>query len=252
MVERTGAADPARVLPLLWRTGTRTGRSRLTLDAVVAAGVELADDVGIEQLSMRRLADRLGVGAMTVYGHVSGRAELVELMVDRVFAEVRYDDLGEGPDGWRAGMETVAARNLELLSHHPWLTDVDTTRPPLGPGTTGKYDAELRPLVGTGLDDVEIDQALTLVLDHVRSGARQLFLTESPPAGTADVDWWEQAGPALAGLIDPERYPYATRIGEAAGQVYGAPSDPRRAYAFGLRTILDGIERLIATKRAPA
>src|SRR5690606_19087220 len=109
---------------LLWRTGTRTGRSRLTLDAVVAAGVELADDVGIEQLSMRRLADRLGVGAMTVYGHVPGRAELVELMVDQVFAEVRYDDLGEGAAGWRAGMETVAARNLELLSHHPWLTDV--------------------------------------------------------------------------------------------------------------------------------
>lgn len=252
MVERTGAGDPARVLPLLWRTGARAGRSGLTLDAVVAAGIELADDVGIEQLSMRKLAERLGVGAMTVYGHVPGKAELIELMVDQVFAEVQYPDLGGGPDGWRAGMEEVAARNLELLSRHRWLADVDVTRPPLGPGTTAKYDAELRPLVGTGLDDVEIDQALALVLDHVRSGARQQFLAETPPAGTADAEWWEQAGPVLAGLIDPERYPLATRVGEAAGQEFGAPADPSRAYAFGLRTILDGIEQLIAAKRPGA
>jgi len=248
VVERTGAGDPARVLPLLWRTGTRPGRSGLTLDAVVSAAIDLADDAGIAQLSMRKLAERLGVGAMTVYGHVPGKAELVELMVDQVFAEVGYTDLGTGPDGWRAGMEAVAARNLELLEQHRWLADVDVTRPPLGPGTIAKYDAELRPLVGTGLDDVEIDQALALVLDHVRSGARQLFLAEAPPAGTEDAEWWEQAGPLLAGLTDAERYPYATRIGEAAGQEFGAAADPHRAYAFGLRTILDGIEQLIAGK----
>lgn len=248
MVERTGAADPLRVLPLLWRTGAKAGRSGLTLDAVVAAGIDLADDVGIDQLSMRKIADRLGVGAMTLYVHVPGKAELIELMVDQVFAEVEYAATEPDPAGWRGALETIAEKNLELLSRHRWLTDVDTSRPPLGPGTIAKYDAELRPLDGTGLDDVEIDQALTLLLDHVHSSARHLFLAEEPPTSTADGEWWEQAGPVLAGLIGTEAYPYAARIGEAAGQQYGAAADPRRAYTFGVRTILAGIEALIADK----
>ena len=258
MAERTGAADPARVIPLLWRsevrTGrsgeVRTGRSGLSLDTVVATGIELADDAGIAQLSMRRLAERLGVGAMTLYGHVPGKAELLELMVDQVFAEVEYDPTGPAdPADWRAGLERVAEQNLNLLFRHRWLTDVDTTRPPLGPGTIAKYDAELRPLIGTGLDDVEIDRTLALVLDHVRSSARQLFLAEAPP--TADGDWWEQAGPLLAAALDPARYPVASRVGQAAGEQYGAPADPRGAYTFGLRTILDGVASLIA-RRSPS
>ena len=248
MIERTGAADPLRVIPLLWRSGVRTGRSGLSLDSVVAAGIALADDAGIDQLSMRKVAERLSVGAMTLYGHVPGKAELIELMVDQVFAEVAYENHTPDPADWRTGLEMVAEKNLDLLARHRWLTDVDTTRPPLGPGTTAKYDAELRPLIGTGLDDVEIDQVLTLVLDHVRSSTRQLFLAETPPAATADGDWWEQAGPLLAGLLDPARYPVAARVGQAAGEQYGAPADPRGAYTFGLRTILDGVANLIESR----
>ncbi len=242
-MERTGAGDPTRVLPLLWQKGGRVGRSGVTLEKVVEAAIGLADEVGVGQLTIRKVASKLGVGAMTLYSYVPGRAELIDLMVDKTFAEVTYPD---APTSWREGMVEVADRNWDLLARHPWLVDVDSTRPPLGPGVIAKYDAELRPLVDTGLRDVEIDQVLTLVLAHVWSSARQNAAAgwgEAPRGG--DEEWWQQAGPLLATVMAPERYPHAARIGEAAGQAYGSTVDPARAYAFGLHTILDGIEALI-------
>ncbi len=197
---------------------------------------------------MRRLADRLGVGTMSLYAHVPGRAELIDLMVDAAFAEVRYEAGALDPADWRAALETVARRNWELFDRHRWLLDVDTTRPPLGPGTIGKYDAELGALVGIGLDDVEMDQILTLVLEHVRSTARQALAADAERS--TDGEWWTVAGPVLAGLLDAARYPLAARVGEAAGSTYDAPADPHRAYAFGLRTILDGVAALVAQRSA--
>jgi hypothetical protein len=108
---------------------------------------------------------------MSLYAHVPGRAELIDLMVDHVFAEVRYDAATLAPTRWRSTLEAVAEQNWQLLGRHRWLLGIDTTRPPLGPGTIGKYDAELGSLVGTGLDDVETDQVLSLVLEHVKSSA---------------------------------------------------------------------------------
>ncbi len=243
-MERTGEGEPTRVIPLLWGQGSRTGRTGMSLDSVVEAGVALADDSGVGQLTIRRLAQRLGVGAMTLYSYVPGRAELIDLMVDHVFAEVSYS----APMlPWREGLTEVAATNWALLTRHPWLVDVDVSRPPLGPGVIAKYDAELRPLVGTGLDDVAIDQALSLVLNHVWSNARQLSVAAQDMAdGGGDEDWWRRAGPVLASLMSADRFPHAARVGEAAGQTYGAAVDPARAYEFGLQVILDGIEALIA------
>lgn len=249
MVERTGAADPVRVIPLLWGHGRAPGRSGLSLDVVVEAGIAIADGASIEKLSMRKIADRLEVGAMSLYAHVPGKAELIELMVDSVLGEVQYELGRHDPTQWRAEMEEIAEKNWELLSRHRWLLDVDTTRPPLGPGTIGKYDAELHALVGTGLDDVEVDQVLGLLLEHVRSSARQFRAAEDLTARaveSSDRDWWDRAGPLLAGVMDAQKYPRAARIGASAGEEYDAPSDPRRAYAFGLHTLLTGVEALIA------
>lgn len=252
MAEHTGTGDPLQSIALLWRTNPKAGRTGLTLDAVVEAAMAVATEIGIDRLSMRKIADRLGVGTMSLYAHVPGKGELIDLMVDHVYATV-YRSPADLPleSGWRAGLELVAERNWELVAEHRWLLGIDATRPPLGPGTTAKYDIELRPLVGTGLADVEIDQVLALVLDHVTSAARvSLGVAETAEAtGSGDTEWWATAGPLLAALITPERFPHASRIGEAAGQAYGAAVDAASAYAFGLRTILDGVEQLVASKQ---
>lgn len=253
MVEYTGRGDPLRSIALLWRTGVKAGRSGLHLGAIVDAAIALADEAGIEQLSMRRLAERLGVGAMSLYAYVPGKAELIDLMVDRVNADLYREPPPELDTGdWRRAVTAVARRNWDQLARHPWLLAVDTSRPPLGPGTTAKYDLELRPLVGIGLDDVEVDLVLTLVLEHVRAAARLGLgqVATATATGSTDAQWWSVAGPALATLIEPERFPYAARIGEAAGREYDAAADPQRAFEFGLETILDGVADRIRRREA--
>ncbi|WP_227998665.1 TetR/AcrR family transcriptional regulator [Nocardia australiensis] len=252
MAEHTGTGDPLQSIALLWRTNPKTGRSGLTLDAVVEAAITVASGVGIEKLSMRKIADRLSVGVMSLYAHVPGKGELIDLMVDHVYGTL-YRSPGVIPleSGWRPALEAIAEHNWNLLAQHRWLLGIDVTRPPLGPGTTGKYDTELQPLVGIGLNDVEIDQVLTLVLDHVKSTARlSLGVAETAQAtGHDDREWWATAGPLLAALIDPGRFPNASRIGRAAGQENDSAVDVGRAYSFGLRMILDGVEQLVESKR---
>lgn len=234
-MERTGEGDPAQVLPLLWRQGTVVGRTGLTVDAVVTAGCELADEGGFAAVSMRKVAEHLGRGAMTLYVHVPNRAVLVDLMVDAAFGEVSHD---APSDDWRAGVRTIVETNRALLTRHPWLLDVDTSRPPLGPGTIAKYDAELALLAATGLPDVEVDQALTVLLDLVRSGVRQVLAADAQAEG----EWWAVAGPLLAQLMDPADFPFASRVGQAAGEEYGAASAPDRALDFAVETLVAGLE----------
>lgn len=247
-MERTGTGDPLRSLALLWRTEVKAGRSGLTLDRIIAAAIAVANEIGVEAMSMRKIAEHLGVGVMTLYTHVPGKAELVDLMVDFANGSVYTDEttLPHGPD-WRTAVEQIAEHNWQLLETHRWMLGVDSQRPPLGPGTIAKYDSELRPLVGIGLDDVEVDQVLTLVLGQVTHAARQMLgqIETATGSGRNDSEWWASSGPVLARLIDSKRFPYAARIGEAAGREFNAATDPQRAYEFGLRTILDGVETLI-------
>ncbi len=97
-------------------------------------------------MSMRRVADELGVGAMTLYRYVPGKAELLDvMMLDTVYGELPRREV----DGdWRAKLDEVARENRELYLRHPWLLQVATSRPPLGPHLMAKYEYELS--VGRG------------------------------------------------------------------------------------------------------
>ena len=110
MTEYSGATDPDRILPLLWRhknaRKATTGRPpRLSVDQVVAAGIAVADEEGLAAASMARVAARLGVATMTLYTYVPSRAELAELMVDEVLGSRRLPGPGE------AGRRTGATRS---------------------------------------------------------------------------------------------------------------------------------------------
>jgi AcrR family transcriptional regulator len=228
---RTGEGDPARTLALLWRrteSGKRGPRPRLSVDAVVEAAIALADEAGIEAVTMRAVAERLGVSAMTIYTYLPGKAELLDLMLDALWLAM--------PREAGASIRAVADANRKLYDQHPWAARVTTARPPLGPGLLAKYDHELRAFDGLGLSDVDMDAALTLVLGFVQGIAAQ------EPASTPDAEWWEAAGPLLAEVVDPDRYPLASRVGTAAGEAQGGAYDAERAYEFGLARIIEGLE----------
>ncbi len=249
---RESAPDPARSLGLLWRTQTRPGRGTLSVDAVVAAATEVADAEGREAVSMRRVAERLRVGTKSIYTHVPGKADLVGLMVDSALGEL-YSDVDEpsrAAGGWRGGLMLVARSNWDLYQRHPWLLEVDGTRPVLGPHTTTKYETELRPLDGLGLTDVEMDSVLTLVLTHVQATARALVGVRrtTEDSGMTDLEWWSATAPLLERLIDGSRFPVASRVGQSAGAAFDAASDPVHAMGFGLECILDGVAALIARR----
>ena len=243
---RTGSGDPARTLALLWRQAEpeprRGPRPRLSVDAVVAVAIAHADAEGLEAVTIRALAERLGVSAMTIYTYLPGKAELLDLMVDAVYAAMPRAPWPRR-QRWRARVRAVADANRALFDAHPWAARVSTARPPLGPGLMEKYEHELGALDGLGLSDIEMDAALTFMLGFVQAAA--VAAQDQADAGS-DEQWWEQAGPLLAKLVDPSRYPLASRVGTAAGAAQGGAYDAASAYRFGLERVLDGLAVLVA------
>jgi AcrR family transcriptional regulator len=247
--EYGGSGDPRRSMELLWgvREAPRRGpRPRLTVETITGAAIGLADAEGLAALSMRRVAERLGTAAMSLYTYVPGKAELLDLMVDAVCAETARPE--EVPGGWRGRLEQVARENWALYRRHPWLVYIAPGRPVLGPNMLAKYDYELRAVEGAGLSDMEMDSVLTLVLGHVSGTARGLVDAAEAErrTGMTDRQWWEAHAPLLEKVFDPGRFPVAARVGEAAGEALGAAYAPEYAFEFGLKRILDGIGVLVA------
>lgn len=245
---KSAVADPVRTLELLWGPQDRPSRSGLTARAIAAAAIELAGTGGIDAVSMRSVADRLGAATMSLYTHVPGKPALVELMIDTVNGEVYTDpdEPARQPD-WRAALRLIARRTWELYARHPWLLQIPQGRPVLGPNINRKYEAELRPLDGIGLTDVEMDGVLTTVLVHVQGMARwQAALTaDRSGSGEDDEQWWRAIEPALAAVMDRAAFPVSGRVGRAVGEQLNSAGDPAGLLDFGLDRILDGVERLL-------
>ncbi len=244
--------NPAASLALLWGPQDRPGRSGLTVRAIIDTAIALADSDGIDALSMRAVAERLGVGAMSLYTYIPAKPVLIELMIDTVCGQV-YSGMTEPqsqPGDWRAALQFIARRNWDTYLRHPWLLRVLGGRPVLGPHLNRKYEAELRPLDGIGLTDLQMDSVLTLVLTHAEGMARwQVGLTAvREQSGDSDLDWWTNLEPALAALMDPAGFPLASRVGQAAGQHHQSAGEPVHEFEFGLRLILDGVADLIGRR----
>jgi AcrR family transcriptional regulator len=252
MTEITGTGDPARSLSLLWRLVEPSPRGRgaevgLSVDRVVDSAIALADAEGLGALSMRRLATDLGVGAMTLYTYVPGKAELLDLMVDAALGE--FPSLyAPAADEWRARLEAVARASWTTYERHPWLLHVAASgRPPLGPGVLTKYELGLQAVDGTGLDEIAMDAVFTLIEGFVAGTARGLVeqVAAEQATGISETEWWEATAPVLDQVYDPERFPTVTRVGPVAGEAQQAAYDPRRAFEFGLARLLDGIAVLV-------
>ncbi|WP_127792554.1 TetR/AcrR family transcriptional regulator [Agromyces sp. LHK192] len=243
------ASDDPGTVQLLWRhelpTPPKLGRPRkITLDAVIEAGVRIADELGTPDFALRAVADALEVGTMTLYSYVSTKEQLLELMVDRCRETMAFTPGETGGDrAWRESLALVAADNLALLARHPWMAHLESERAVLGPGTLAKYERELQAVESLRLDDPGKDAALALVLDFVRASARALAAASVERAVETPEQWWAREGELLAALGVEARFPLASRIGAAAGATANAAHDARRAYEFGLAVILDGIER---------
>ena len=231
---------PARSLALLWGTpkssaGRRGPNTGLDLGRLVSAAVDLADAEGLPAVSMRRVAAEVGVPTMTLYGHVPGKGELVELMLDAVLGELYPDEQAATSGNWRTRVEAVARANWAFLGRHPWASHVAARRPAMGPGAMRKYEIELRAVDGLGLSEVQMDLLVTLVDGFVRGTAGGI---DDESTGQP---WWTGSGPHT----DPARFPTAARVGPVAGGQPQGAAGQERSFEFGLERLLDGIGVLI-------
>lgn len=250
MTEHTGAADRDRTLELLWRSvlgepqGKRGPRQKVTVDQVVEAAIALADEDGVDALSIRKVAERLGIGAMSLYTYVASKSQLVDLMIDSAVGSIPRPALS---DDWRASLRSIAEHEYAHYLRHPWALQVDTSRPPLGPGISYRYEYQLSAVEGIGLTDLEMDSVVTLVAGFAAGAARSAVdaVRGRETSGQSDTEWWEANLPVLTRVMDGLSFPLSGRVGQAAGEYDQAPSNPARAFEFGLERVLDGVAALV-------
>ena len=112
---------------------------------------------------------------------------------------------------------------------HPWLLDVTGVRPWLGPHVADRYEWQLSAVEGVGLDDVEMDQTVTLVVGFAANVARSEHAVPAAEreSGVTDLEWWEANAGPLGEFTAHRDYPLAGRVGQAAGEAYQAGDRPR-------------------------
>jgi AcrR family transcriptional regulator len=210
-------------------------RLPLTRERVLATAVALADRGGIGSLSMRKLAQELGVEAMSLYHHVANKDDILDGLVDVVFSEI---DLPSGEEGWRAAMRQRAISAREALRRHPWATGLMESRPTPGAANLRHHDAVLGVLRGAGFPVELAAHAYSLLDSYIYGFALQ---EASLPFHTPEEA--AQVAQAIMAEFPASEYPHLTEI--AVDHVLQPGYDYGNEYLFGLDLILDGLERAL-------
>ncbi|MFJ9621103.1 TetR/AcrR family transcriptional regulator [Streptomyces sp. NPDC101181] len=245
----TGSGDIARSLELLWGTAERPGRGPkpgLSLDRIVTAAVAVADAEGLAAVSMRRLSTELGAGTMSLYRYVPGKAELLDLMVDRVLGELFADHPGAPPADWREAVDRMARGHLDTLRRHPWLLKINQARTVLGPSGLRGLELALSGLRGMGLPDPELIGVIIAVNSFVEGLARtQADAAEARAQnGLSDEEFRERQRPYLERAVLSGAYPMVATLAEDS---FSPAFDP---FEFGLQRLIAGFDALVAERTA--
>src|SRR5829696_6690650 len=200
----------------------------LNRDEIAATALELVDRDGLDALSMRRLADELGVGTMTLYGYFRNKAELLDALMDVSVSVTAADLPDSGP--WRERVATLAQTMRAWLESHPALVQVRMQQTMTRPSQFVVTERIVGALLEAGLDRQEAARAFRVLFTYVFG-----FVAFSPTA-TADSARREVRS-ALAAL-PPDDYPLLSSMTDEAAAA--AAGDDQ--FDYGLELILDGIE----------
>ena len=216
-------------------TSPRAARTRLSRDRVLDAAVSLADGGGLELLTMRKLGEELGVEAMSLYRHVANKEELLDGMIDTVFAEI-------GPPsaevGWWTAMRERGVAVRAALGRHPWAVGLMESRTSPGPATLRHYDAVLGVLRGGGFS-VELAAHAFSAMDSYIYG---FALQESSLPFTTTEESGDVAQAIYEQFADGQ-YPHLSEL--AVQHVLRPGYDYGAEFEFGLDLILDGLDRAL-------
>ena len=218
-------------------------RPRLNRETVLRAGVELADQTGIEGFTMRTLSQELGVVPMALYKHVANKQELLEGMVDLVWSEVTEPDAVRG---WKQGMRNRAVSLRDALTRHRWAVGRMEAAGRPGPENLRQHNAMLGCLRQSGFSFRTTVHVTSLLDAYVYGFALQqkTLSFETPEESAAAAAATRNAESAE----DAARYPYLLEVvGELAKEGYDYDAE----FAVGLDVLLDGVEVLRGSWHSP-
>lgn len=214
------------------------GRARLSRERVLAGAVSVADADGIAGLTIRSLAEELGVKPMSVYHHVTNKDEILDGIVDIVFSEIELPWV----DGeWRAEIDKRASSARSALRRHPWAISLLESRTSPGPATLRHHDANIATLRRAGFSVELTAHAYALIDSYVYGFALQEAALPFEADTLADV-----AAPMME-LFSTGEYPHLLEL--TTDLVLQPGYDFGDEFAFGLDLVLDGLERLLPTVR---
>lgn len=209
-------------------------RSRLSRERVLDAAIGQADAAGLDALSMRTLADALGVAPMALYRHVANRDDLVDGMIDIVFGEIALPSSGRD---WKVQMRRRAISVRDVLARHRWAIGLMESRANPGPANLRHHDAVIGSLRAGGFDMAHVAHAYSLLDGYIYGFA--LTKMNLPFASGADV-----AGVAQT-MLEPfpaDQYPnlvaFITEHATKPGYDFG------NEFEYGLDLLLDGLARV--------
>jgi AcrR family transcriptional regulator len=208
-------------------------RGALNRQRMLRTAVALADRGGLESVTMRKLAQKLGVEAMSLYHHVANKAELLDGMIDSVFAEIQLPSGGN----WRRAMRQRAASARRVLLRHRWAVGLMDSRTAPAPATLRHHDAVIGSLRAGGFSIPMAAHAFA-VLDSYIYG---FVLQELSFPIDSSAELAEAAEQILRGLPASE-YPHLAELTKE--HVLKPGYDFANEFEFGLNLILDGLERL--------
>ena len=215
--------------------GNGSGRGRLSRDRVLAAALALADAGGLESLTMRRLGEDLGVEAMSLYKHVTNKDDLVDGMVDLVFAEIELPTPGAE---WRTAMRERAVSVRSALIRHPWATALMQSRTAPGPATLHHHDTVIGTLRGAGFSVGLTAHAFSALDAYVYGFALQ---QRSLPFDTLEEA--QEVGRQMFARMPPGAYPHLTEL--TVEHILQPGYDYGDEFAYGLELVLDGLDRAL-------
>ena len=259
---RPAQSAPSPPLPpgldLLWGRrgrGQRGPKPGLSVDAIVAAAIAIADAEGLEAVSMAHVADQLGFTTMSLYRHVTSKEELLQLMWNG--SAQGAEELVITGDDWRARLRMWAMVQREMMDRHPWITQMPMAAPPMAPNSLTFVERGLEAMDDSGLADADKLRIIGLISSYTLSegrmahdAARAARQAQAAATGTEPLPAWTWEG-LVREVADEQTYPRLHRLAWSAS-IGDDPTgfDEQEEFLFGLDRILDGVEVLIARTQA--
>jgi AcrR family transcriptional regulator len=213
-------------------------RKPLDRDQVLGAAMRLADEGGLEAISMRKLGQVLGVEAMSLYKHVANKDDILDGLVELVSADFEVPSSGEP---WKTAIRQSAVSARAVLLAHPWASSLIESRSSPGAARMRYLDSVVGTLRAAGFSMPIVAQAVMALDSHTYGFVLQEL------AWPFDASSARDSAGAFAEALPPDAY---RNLAAMAELVMASPDGTVADFTFGLDLILDGLERLLEVGRA--